>query len=575
MSQDHLPQDDSGAEDEHPTGGTGGNEPERTEGTPSAGGTGDSGSTGGSAGTGDATGTPGDPSGEDPMKDMLRQFLGDAVDSPEVDEMLSALGLGGAAAPGGAAGGAAGAAGAADNPMAAMMTNNPAAFGAMQAQLQAMFSGGDEAVNAQLATDVARRAAAQGGDATVSDASQRDVEQVGNVASLWLDAVTDFSALDGTARVVSRAEWVETTLPAWVEALTPLAEGVNEAVASSLTDRLGDDPEALQSQLPPGMALPGGMDINAIMGQMAPMMRQMSSSMFSLQLGQAAGALSHEVVSGTDVGLPLVPDEEVLMLPENVRAFADGLEIDPAEVMLFLTVRESARQRLYAGAPWVRSQVLEAVRAYGADMRLDTEGIESKLSSVDPTDPEAMQSALAGGLFHPEPSDAQKAALTRLETWLALVEGWVDVVTDRATRGTLPNADALAEVVRRRRATQGPAEKTFSGLVGLELRPRRLRDAANLFAAMEDRHGASARDAVWDHPDIAPDAGALDDVLGYVEAWGRNEPGEATGTDFDAELAKLLEDAAGDGASGTGSPEDPEGPAPEDGSDGSSGSPQG
>ena len=34
----------------------------------------------------------------DPMKDMLRQFLGDAVDSPEVDEMLSALGMGGAGA---------------------------------------------------------------------------------------------------------------------------------------------------------------------------------------------------------------------------------------------------------------------------------------------------------------------------------------------------------------------------------------------------------------------------------------------------------------------------------------------
>ena len=44
---------------------------------------------------------------------------------------------------------------------------------------------------------------------------------------------------------------------------------------------------------------------------------------------------------------------------------------------------ESARQRLYAGASWVRSQVLEAVRAYAADMRLDTEGIESKVAQVN------------------------------------------------------------------------------------------------------------------------------------------------------------------------------------------------
>lgn len=393
------------------------------------------------------------------MKDMLRQFLGDAVDSPEVDEMLSALGLNGAGAPGAGAG--AGAVG--GNPMAAMMANNPAAFGAMQAQLQQMFAGGDEAVNATLATDVARRAAAQGGDSSVGEASQRDVEQVSNVASLWLDAVTEFPALDGPARVVSRAEWVESTMPSWVEALTPLADGVNDAVSASLTDRLGDDPEALQQQLPPGMGLPPGMDMSTIMGQMAPLMRKMSSSMFSMQLGQAAGALSHEVVSGTDVGLPLVGGEQVLMLPANVRDFAEGLEIDPAEVMLFLTVRESARQRLYAGAPWVRSQVLEAVRAYAADMRLDTEGIESKVAQVDPTDPEAMQKVLADGLFHPEPSESQKAALTRLETWLALVEGWVDVVTDAPPAGRCPtptrwlrwSAAAAPRRARRRRPSPG------------------------------------------------------------------------------------------------------------------------
>ena len=75
----------------------------------------------------------------------------------------------------------------------------------------------------------------------------------------------------------------------------------------------------------------------------------------------------------------------------------------------------------------------------------------------------------------------------------------------------------LGEAVRRRRATGGPAEHTFHHLVGLELRPRRLRDAANLFAALENAGGADARDAAWDHPDIAPGDADLDDPLGYVE----------------------------------------------------------
>jgi hypothetical protein len=100
--------------------------------------------------------------------------------------------------------------------------------------------------------------------------------------------------------------------------------------------------------------------------------------------------------------------------------------------------------------------------------------------------------------------------------------------------------------VRRRRATGGPAEKVFSGLVGLELRPRRLRDAANLFAAIEARHGAAARDAAWGHPDVAPTAADLDDPLGYVE-----RVGSAGGSDMDAALDQLLREGepGGDGGS--------------------------
>ncbi len=138
-------------------------------------------------------------------------------------------------------------------------------------------------------------------------------------------------------------------------------------------------------------------------------------------------------------------------------------------------------------------------------------------------------------MFAPQQSPAQKAALARLETLLALVEGWVDVVSDRATRQHLPQVDALGEAVRRRRATGGPAEKAFGALVGLELRPRRLRDAANLFAALEDAGGPAARDAAWRHPDLAPGADDLDDPLGYVERAGRPD-----GDELDDELDRLL-----------------------------------
>ena len=62
-----------------------------------------------------------------------------------------------------------------------------------------------------------------------------------------------------------------------------------------------------------------------------------------------------------------------------------------------------------------------------------------------------------------------------------------------------------------------PAEQTFASLVGLELRPRRLRDASTLWGSLRTRQGTEARDGVWMHPDLLPTAADLDDPLGFRE----------------------------------------------------------
>jgi putative hydrolase len=100
---------------------------------------------------------------------------------------------------------------------------------------------------------------------------------------------------------------------------------------------------------------------------------------------------------------------------------------------------------------------------------------------------------------------------------LALVEGWVDTVVNAAAKGRLPSSVKLAEAVRRRRATGGPAERTFATLVGLELRPRRLREAATLWTSLGEARGNDGRDDIWAHPDLMPTHEDLDDPIGFVE----------------------------------------------------------
>ena len=403
-------------------------------------------------------------------------------------------------------------------------------------QVQAMFTGptSDTAIDATRATDTARQTVSAAGDALATDADRRAAAEAVTVADLWLSAVTDLAspALHGTAW--SRAEWVEATMPVWAGLVEPVAEGVTDALTTVMQKQLGDLPEGA---MPPQMA--------GMMDQAAPMLRRMHGSLFSLQLGQGVGTLAGEVVTGCEVSLPLVSPPDVVLMPQAVRELAGGLEVDEDQTRLYLAVREVARVRLFHAVPWLAPGLLAAVRDYAGDITIDTDAMEEAVRSIDPSDPQAVQEALQGNMFAPQPSPAQRSALTRIETLLALVEGWVDVVTERATSNHLPAADALGEAVRRRRATGGPAEKAFGALVGLELRPRRLRDAANLFRALEDSGEAGARDGAWRHPDLAPSAADLDDPLGYVE---RATAGASD--DLDAELDALLRgEDGGDGPS--------------------------
>lgn len=154
--------------------------------------------------------------------------------------------------------------------------------------------------------------------------------------------------------------------------------------------------------------------------------------------------------------------------------------------------------------------------------------------------------------------------MEQLETLLALVEGWVDTVVAEAVGDRLPGAPALRETLRRRRATGGPAEQTFATLIGLELRPRRLRAAAELWTAVGASRGTDGRDALWADPGLLPSPKDLDDPAGFVDRDKKFAELLAGLEDLDT---SMFEDpaAAGGSASDTEPPATSDGPADGDG----------
>lgn len=426
---------------------------------------------------------------EDEFRDMLRDFLAGNTD---IDPAKLA----------GAAG----------------LPNDPEMIAPLIGQLQSALANSGDGINWGIALEQAKSIA--GRTTVVSLPAERSqLEQALHVASLWLDEVTEISELTASPRLMSRQEWVTATMPVW----TQLAEPVATSIANSLTDVLKQNaPEELDDMI----------------SGASQMMRNVGGTLFAMQLGQVVGQLSSEVVSGGDIGIPLLDDEQAALIPQNTIAFGAGLDIPLDQIELYLAVRELAHARLFRHAKWLRLQLLTSITEFARGIRIDTDRLEELASSFDPNSPEELREAMTSGALIPPKSDDQLAALERLETMLALIEGWVDVVTAQATT-RLPSSAAIAETVRRRRASSGPAESAFATLVGLELRPRRLREAAAMWQRVTDAVGNSARDDLWSHPDLVPVGEDIDDPTSLI---ARITATEVVPDDIDRAIEDLLGD---------------------------------
>jgi putative hydrolase len=405
---------------------------------------------------------------------------------------------------------------------------NPNQFADALRQFADMLSYTGGPVNWELAKNLARHAIAAKGDPSVLANERAAVTDAVRLADLWLDDVTSFPSGIRKIEAWSQSEWLEATFPVWSSLCEPIAAKAVDAMGTMVAI----DPSQLDAaDVPPEMrAMLSGMGgLNALQ----PMLRQLGGAMLGGQIGTAIGELAGDMASSTDIGLPLAAEGTAALLPSGVTAFGEGLSVDISEVRLFLALREAAHHRLFGHVPWLRQHLLGAVEAYAAGISVDMGKLRDALPELDMTNPEeALRDALSGEtLFRPEDTPQQKAALARLETALALVEGWVATVVSAAGGSRLVHADALAEAIRRRRASGGPAERTFATLVGLELRPRMLREAAALWEGLAQARGTDGRDALWAHPDLLPTAEDLEDPDAFLRG--------SDSTELDLDISNL------------------------------------
>jgi putative hydrolase len=362
-------------------------------------------------------------------------------------------------------------------------------------------------ISPDVLRDVARKFVSSQGDRPIGSQDVADSQVALDIANTWLDEATNFPAISrSNLPAWSRRDWLDSSVANWAKMIEPLADGM----ANALTNVLKQTP--LEPDMEQGLAA------------VAPIMRAFMGSLIANQLGTSIGQLAVSITGANDVAIPLFGSSEARLLPENVAKWAQGLDIPIDEVRIFLAVREAAASRLFSHSPWLSQYIQDAITAYGAGIKIDIDSIQEQAEraletgELDINNPESISVAISSGLFKPEQSSSQDAALEKLEMILALIEGWIDYVSTKAIGERLPSYPALSETLRRGRATKSPTQQLFATLLGLEVSPRKMRECSLFWFEVESEIGLAGRDQRWEDPALLPKSQDLADVSKFLNS---------------------------------------------------------
>jgi putative hydrolase len=353
-------------------------------------------------------------------------------------------------------------------------------------------------------------------------------------ANLWLDSQTSFIAKDYQYRILRPIDWLDDTMPAWERVISPIVRSTNQQLENTISDQISeiqanmDEMGELDDNHPLKSAI--GFNINGFQG-MLPIegdsnallstIRSLGSSSAALQIGTAVAHLAMSATDGTGFGIPLF-DKANALVPYNIQRFAEEASLPLGDAVNFMALREVASTRLFAGVPWLSGHLLSIVERYADGIYFDMQSMEERMQNLDLDSAENindMQEKLqnmSGDAFVMENSAEQDAVIEELETTLALIEGWVDLVTFSAGSAHIESIGRLRELMERQRVTGSAGERAFSDLLGLKLRPAKCQEARTIWEKVmynnrnSESGGIDQRDELWNHPDNLPNARGLE-----------------------------------------------------------------
>jgi len=351
-------------------------------------------------------------------------------------------------------------------------------------EMQRVMSASSGPVNWELARQVAIAGAAEAGeDRDATDDERRGFEEAARVAELHVARFTGLDAPSDVAQVraVRRAEWIGANTENLAELLEPAARRIGESMDL-----------AQREALPPEMQAMGGM------------LSQLSPLLMGAQVGQVLGFLAQHVLGQFDVAVPRSGPGVVMFVVANVRRFESDWSLEPTDFRTFVAIHE-VTHRFELAQPWARERFTALLDDYLSTMRIDLEGMQARLSSLDASDPEALQQAFEsdGGLFGAELDDEQRLKLARIQAFMSVAEGYGDHVMHALGAELLPSYGRIEEAMRRYR--EGEADDpVFERLLGVEMKREQYETGRAFCDTVVELTDEATLARMWESADAMP-----------------------------------------------------------------------
>ena len=360
-------------------------------------------------------------------------------------------------------------------------------------EIQRVLRSSSGPVNWELARQVGVATASGGSDdPEPTDEDRRSFEDVVRVAELQ---VADFTGLDAPndlpiVQAIRRGGWVQANIEGLRGVLEPAAARLGEAITTAQREALPEEAQASVAQL---------------LGQLSPLL-------LGAQVGSVLGTLAQQVLGQYDIAVPRPEGAGTLLfVVPNVAAFERDWSLDPTDFRTWIAVHEVTHRFEFA-RPWALPRFRELVDDFLSTLQLDVEGLQSRLASLDPSNPGSMQDVLAGdeGLFGAVLDDEQRLKLGRIQAFMATAEGYGDHVMHALGARMLSSYPRIEEAMRRYREGE-QVDPVLERLLGIEVKREQYRLGRAFCDAVAEATDEATLARMWDSAEALPSLPELDE----------------------------------------------------------------